>query len=129
MPEAEARLREALAFPDATAGEQYTRPSGRKSSDSEEESFTSQATKRAKKSKGRGRGSTRQNRSEGIPGALWAAIIVGIAVVVIVIVVASIKLSGGPSKTTEPERAPTQKDEHKKDEHIKAKPPVKKTSQ
>jgi hypothetical protein len=128
MPEADARLRESLAFPDATAGEDYSSPTGRRETDSDD-SFSSKATKRARKAKGRGRGTGRRKRSEGISGALIAAIIVGVVVVVIVIIVAAVKLSGGggQTKTTEPETT-THTPEHKTQEHKTQKPAVKKNN-
>jgi hypothetical protein len=126
MPEADARLRESLAYPAATAGEDYTSPNGRRETDSDgEDSFTSKATKRAKKAKGRGRGPGRRRRTEGTSGAVIAAIIVGVVVVVIVIVVAAVKFGGGSgqTKTTEPETTPHTQ------EHKTQKPAVKKNNQ
>jgi hypothetical protein len=118
MPEADARLRESLAFPDATAGEQYTRPTGSRSSDSGDDgSFSSGATKRARKAKGRGAG--RRNRSEGISAGVWAAIVVGVVVVAIIIVALVNQTGGGKTKPTEPEQEHKPPDNKAKDNKAK----------
>ncbi len=103
LPEAEARLRESLAFSDETSGERYSRSTGRRSSNGDEdESNTSGANRRAKRSRGRGSGSARRRQSQGISGAVVAALVLGVIVVAILIAVA-VKYSSGPTKTTEPE--------------------------
>ncbi len=100
QPEAEARIREGLASTARKAGEQYRPPAGTRRSSSgssnsgseEDLSFASEATKRAKKSRGgrtyrKGRGG---RQSGGIPAWVW--LVVGSVIIAILVAVAYTQL-------------------------------------
>jgi hypothetical protein len=106
-PEAEARIREALAAVAKKPGEQYTRPAGGQRAESESDAvFDSPATRRAKRSRGSGRSASarRRNRPEGVPPWVWL-VVVGI-VVLVVLALAIAKLTKKPEKPAPQDTSP-----------------------
>jgi hypothetical protein len=112
LPEAEARLREALAFQTAS----------RNSADpAEGAAFASEATKRARKSRVQGRGVSRRQRSRGVSAGLVAVIIVGVITAAILVVAVVMTINGGKTKPTEPDQTPVP--EHKAEKKPQQKKP------
>ncbi len=103
LPEAEARLRESLVAPVTTPSQGYSPLEDVTASEEESEAaFTSTVTRRAKKSRGHGRGAARRSRANTSSMGVWAVIIVGL-IVAAVLIAAVIRFSGGRARPTEPE--------------------------
>ena len=115
MPEAEARLRQAILAPAATSGDRYVRPSSGTAA-SVDETFASTATKKARKAKVRSRGVTRRNQTKGMSGGALAVIVVGVISLIVIVVIVAVKF-GGNHPTTEPqqEKEPAKTNTHQKD--------------
>jgi hypothetical protein len=94
LPEAEARIREALAVPAKKPGDRYVKPSGSRSNNNGEDA--SESTRRARKTGGRG---YRRRRSDGSGGRMAVFAVLLVAVIVLVVIVA-IKI-GGSNKSHE----------------------------